>query len=101
MKSDPNRDSHGDFETREFRHRDRRRHRDDYDRREWKRANYEEEDSDETREFRPPPESTSGNSLLIVLILLSVSIVMAAGLHTYSSDSVRLNKRNNDYQVAP
>jgi hypothetical protein len=101
MKSHSNNDSHGDFETREFRHRDRRRHRDDYDRREWKRANYDEEDRDETREFRPPPDSTSGNSLLIVLILLSVSIVMVAGLYTYSADSVQLNKRNNSYQAGP
>jgi hypothetical protein len=99
MKSHSNHGSHGHFETTEFRQRDRRPH--DYDRNEWKRANYEEEEPEsEPRESPPVPESTSGNSLLIVLILLGVSIVMVSGLYTYSSSSVRLNKRNNDYYVA-
>jgi hypothetical protein len=84
MNSHSNHDFHDDLETREFRHRDRRRQRDSYDRREWKRISYEEEERDETSELRSPPESTSGNSLLILQVLLAVSIVMSAGfLHVF------------------
>jgi len=64
MKSHSNHNIHHDFETREFRHRERRRQRDDYDRREGKRINYEEEEGrDETREFKAPPDVTPPDTL--------------------------------------
>lgn len=63
MKSHANHDFHDDFETSEFRQRDRRRQR-DYDRHEWKRAHYEAEDSEEEPPgFQSPPESANGNSV--------------------------------------
>jgi hypothetical protein len=41
-----------------------------------------------------------GSSLLIVLILLGISFVMAGSIYSYTSNTVRLNKRLNDYYLA-
>ena len=50
--------------------------------------------------FNTPPKSSAGSSLLVVLILLGVSFVMVGGVYSYTSQTVRLNKRFNDYYLA-
>src|SRR5438105_1132814 len=47
-----------------------------------------------------PLKSRRANALLLVLVMLGVSIVMAAGLYSYNANSSRLNQRNNDYYSA-
>lgn len=59
MKTHSNHEFHDGFETTQFRQRDRRRAR-EYDRREWKRIDYQEEDDDtEAVELPNAPAKTS------------------------------------------
>lgn len=100
MKAHFNDEFQDGFDTRQFHHRERRKQRErDYDRREWKRID-QEEDQEHFRDPGHRGQSESANSLLIVLILLAVSIIMVSGLYSYSSGGVRLNKRSNDYYLA-
>ena len=46
------------------------------------------------------PKSSAGSALLIVLILLGVSFVMVGSIYSYTSHTVRLNQRLNDYYLA-
>ena len=46
------------------------------------------------------PKSSAGSALLIVLILVGISFVMVGSVYSYTSHTVRLNKRLNDYYLA-
>jgi hypothetical protein len=46
------------------------------------------------------PQSSAGSSLLIVLILVGVSLVMVGSIYSYTSQTLRLNQRLNDYYLA-
>ena len=46
------------------------------------------------------PKSSAGSALLMVLILLAISFVMVGSIYSYTSHTVRLNKRLNDYYLA-
>ena len=46
------------------------------------------------------PKSSAGSALLMVLILLGISFVMVGSIYSYTSHTVRLNKRLNDYYLA-
>ncbi len=46
------------------------------------------------------PKSSAGSALLLVLILLGISFVMAGSIYLYTSNTVQLNKRLNDYYLA-
>jgi hypothetical protein len=45
-------------------------------------------------------KSSAGSALLIVLILVGVSLVMVGSIYSYTSHTVRLNKRLTDYYLA-
>jgi hypothetical protein len=45
-------------------------------------------------------KSSAGSALLIVLILVGVSLVMVGSIYSYTSQTVRLNKRLTDYYLA-
>jgi hypothetical protein len=45
-------------------------------------------------------KSSAGSALLTVLILVGISFVMVGGFYTYTSHTVRLNQRLNDYYLA-
>ena len=46
------------------------------------------------------PSPAAGNALLTVMILLSISSIMVAGIYSYAKSNERLNQRNNDYIAA-
>ena len=46
------------------------------------------------------PKSSAGSALLVVLILVGVSFIMAGSIYSYTSHTVRLNNRLNDYYSA-
>ena len=46
------------------------------------------------------PKSSAGSALLIVLILVGVSLVMVASIYSYTSQTLRLNQRLQDYYLA-
>jgi hypothetical protein len=45
------------------------------------------------------PKSSAGSALLIVLILVGVSLVMVGSIYSYTSHTLRLNQRLQDYYV--
>jgi hypothetical protein len=50
--------------------------------------------------FNNRPNSSAGSSLLVVLFLLGVSFVILGGVYSYTSQTVRLNQRLQDYYLA-
>jgi hypothetical protein len=46
------------------------------------------------------PKSSAGSALLIVLILVGVSLVLAGSIYSYTSHTLRLNQRLQDYYLA-
>jgi hypothetical protein len=50
--------------------------------------------------FNSRPKLSAGSSLLVVMFLLGVSFVILGGVYSYTSQTVRLNKRLNDYYLA-
>jgi hypothetical protein len=50
--------------------------------------------------FNNCPKSSAGSSLLVVLILLGVSFVVVGVFYSYTSQTVRLNQRLQDYYLA-
>ncbi|MGH7973709.1 MAG: hypothetical protein ACREIC_33745, partial [Limisphaerales bacterium] len=49
---------------------------------------------------KPSCRQMQGNALLLVLILLAVSLVMVAGIFSYSASNSHLNQRDADYYQA-
>ena len=46
------------------------------------------------------PKSSAGSALLIVLILIGISLITAASIYSYTSQTLRLNQRLQDYYLA-